>query len=62
MNCFPVDSKLTVDSIEKQMNESISLSDCSQNITLESLRAADKGEIATYLSNRLLELIVCYII
>ena len=46
INCSPTDLKLTVDSIEKQMNENISISDCSQNLSLESVRAADKGKVA----------------
>ena len=47
-NHSPTDSKLTVDSIEKQMNENISIIDCSQNISLESVRAADRGEVAIF--------------
>ena len=58
-NCFPTDSKLRVDGIEKQMNESISISDCSQN---EFLRAADKGEIAIFLMGYILQFITYFII
>ena len=40
-----IDSKLLISTYEKQVNTSLSLSDCSQNVTLDSLSGADDGEI-----------------
>ena len=40
-----IDSKLLISTYEKQVNTSLSLSDCSQNVTLDSLSGADDGEL-----------------
>lgn len=40
-----LDSKLLINTYEKQVNTSLSLSDCSQNISLDSLSSADDGRV-----------------
>ncbi|CAI8040068.1 Transient receptor potential cation channel subfamily A member 1 homolog [Geodia barretti] len=54
-------SKLLIDTYEKQVNTSLSLSDCSQNITLDSLTGAD-DDVVRELRQDKTRLITCSVI